>query len=298
MRYCKAIHSYPTQYQRGIALVTVLWLIALLSIVAAGHSRNARLETRLAARYIEMTKARYVADAATQLVIARLLNPVTDQQLAVDGRLIVVNVGDRDAYASIRRANGLVDINTASEPVLRTMFIAAGADGTLADALAARVLDWRDTDGFTHLAGAEDSDYMAAGIAWTARDGRFSSVDELRYVLGITPEIFRAVSPYLTVYSSMRGIDFNVAPEFLVRAFEAHDKTVSRYSTNAALPPGVRGGSGTFHINVAVPGADGVFASTESVVRVARNAQPQFAILSWRNLSRLLTQTADDPRRW
>jgi len=74
------------QRQRGAALVIVLWLIVLLTIIAAGHTYNARIEMRLAARQLETAKSRAVAEAATQLTIARLLTPEAAKSLFVDGR--------------------------------------------------------------------------------------------------------------------------------------------------------------------------------------------------------------------
>jgi general secretion pathway protein K len=173
------------------------------------------------------------------------------------------------------------------------LFTATGAEQAFAETLAARVLDWRDGDDFRHLGGAEDADYKAAGMPWTARDNRFSSIEELRYVLGMPPAMFRAISPYLTVYSGVGGVDFNVAPEFLIGAFGGASPMPARIGPNSDLLPGVRGGNGTYHINVAVPGPDGILVSSETVVRVARNAEPQYTVLNWRDRSRLLTQTVE-----
>jgi general secretion pathway protein K len=273
-------------------LVIVLWLIVLLTIIAAGHSYNARIETQLAARHLETTKSRYVAEAATALTIARLLTPEAARTVVVDGRPITTAVDDRSVIVSVRRANGLVDLNTADQTLLEKIFVAGGAPPRLAVSLAARVVDWRDADDFKHLDGAEDSDYRLAGLAWTARNGRFSTIDELRYVLGMTPSVYRAISPYLTVYSETGGIDLDVAPDFLLRLFEEDNSAGNRRAYRES-PPNAFGGNGIYHINVAVPAANGVFVSSETVVRVTANADSRFTILSWRDYSRLLTQAQE-----
>ncbi len=280
--------------QRGAALVIVLWLVVLLTIIAAGHSYNARIETQLAARHLETAKSRHIAEAATQLTIARLLIPETASAIVVDGRPMPMVVLNREVIVSVRRASGLVDLNSADQPLLESIFAAGGAPPRLAAVLAARVLDWRDADSLTHLDGAEDADYRLAGVGWTARDGRFAAVDELRYVLGMPPAVFRAVSPYLTVHSPASGLDSALAPAFLAAIVD--EASIAQSAVDDRLPRDAIGGDGVFHINVAVAGADDVFVSSETVVRVASGAESPFTILSWRDHSRLLTQTREGSR--
>jgi len=47
--------------QDGMALIVVLWLVVLLSIMAAGHSKNVHTDTTLAARQLQSAKARALA---------------------------------------------------------------------------------------------------------------------------------------------------------------------------------------------------------------------------------------------
>jgi len=281
--------------QHGAALVMVLWLIVLLTIIAAGHAYNARIEIRLAERQLETAKSRAIAEAATQLTIARLLTPEAAKNLYVDGRAEQIRVFNRSVTVSVRRASGLVDLNSADQTLLESVFTAGGASAQLAPALAARVLDWRDADNLKHLDGAEDADYRMAALAWNARDGRFTSVEELRYVLGMPPSVYRAVSPYLTVHSNSGGVDPSVAPEFLLRMI-AERSNAERAPQTQGMSRAALGGDGVFHINVAVPGAGDVFVSSETIVRVARSAESQFTILGWRDRSRLLTQATEGSR--
>ena len=51
-----------------MALIVVLWLVVLLSIMAAGHSRNVRTDTTLAARQVQSAKARALAEAGIVLL--------------------------------------------------------------------------------------------------------------------------------------------------------------------------------------------------------------------------------------
>ena len=278
--------------ESGVALVVVLWLVVLLTVIASGHSRNAHIETVLAGRYVETTAARHIADAATQLTIAELLSQGAAERVPADGRLRAIPVGEREAVVSVRRASGLVDLNTANEPILQAVFVAAGARESEAQMLAARVLDWRDQDSFTHFQGAEDDEYRAAGLAWTARDDAFSSVEEVRYVLGMPAELYRSMRPYLTVHSGQAGIELDVAPSFLVEAL----RSAQIRTSGSRMRPVARGGNGTFHIDVEVLGPGGVFVSSEAVVMIERDADQPFAVLGWRDTSPLLMQAREAER--
>lgn len=281
--------------QRGAALVVVLWLIVVLTIVAAGHRYNAHIESQLAARHLETTRSRYLAEAATQLTIAQLLTPDTAQRLAVDGRLSEIEIDEQhSAIVSVRRTDGLVDLNSADQRLLQSVFIAGGASERLAAALAARVLDWRDPDSFRRIDGAEDTDYRNAGLQWTPRDAQFAAVDELRYILDMPPAVYDAVSPWLTVHSASGGLDLNVAPTFLSAALDARQNANSPAVIDGELPPNLRGGDGIYRIDVAVQAPGGVFLSSETIVRIARNARSPFSVLGWRDHSRMLTRQRKD----
>jgi type II secretory pathway component PulK len=56
--------------QDGMALIVVLWLVVLLSIMAAGHSRNVHTDSTLAARQVQAAKARALAEAGINHVIS------------------------------------------------------------------------------------------------------------------------------------------------------------------------------------------------------------------------------------
>ncbi len=56
-----------------MALVLVLWFVALLSILAIGFSRSVRTEIQIAHNLLEDTRDRHLAEAAVQMGIHELL---------------------------------------------------------------------------------------------------------------------------------------------------------------------------------------------------------------------------------
>lgn len=272
----------------GMALVIVLWLIVLLSVMAAGHARNVHTETMLASRQIEFAKSRALAEAGAQLAIIELLAPNRVQAWPVNGTIITVNIDGRDIGVAVRDATGLVDLNAASADLLAAAFATTGIDEAWRHKIVDAILDWRDGDNLRHLNGAEDDDYRAAGLGWTARDAAFASIDELRYVLGMRQEIFDKLTPFLTVHSGRSAVNLEYAPPFLVAALTGEH-------LDSAAPPapsdaetvqtaGRTGGArnGTYHVYVNAPGAAGVTATLELVVRISAASEHPFTILDWR----------------
>ena len=146
-------------------------------------------------------------------------------------------------------------------------------------------MDWRDPDGLARLHGAEDGDYAAAGATWRSRDADFETIEELRYVMGMTPAIYRVVTPYVTVHSGHAGIDLDAAPPAL-------QEILSRSSP--ATIDGTRLTS-TFHIAVSVSGSAGTLASVEAVVNVHGSGQQPFQVLEWREAARASAMADEDP---
>lgn len=276
--------------QRGMALVLVLWLVVLLSVIAAGHSRNSHIETRLAARQVDTNAARHVAEGIIQLVILDLLLAGREESIDTSGHAWPVQALGRSATISVRRASGFIDLNTADDTVLYALFVAGGASDSQAQQFAHAVMDWRDADDLLHMHGAEDDDYRSAGLPWTARDADFERIEELQYVFGMTPQVYRAVLPYVTVHSGQPGFDFDAAPEFLLNAL-----TGAAVAMSGSTTKGSDSGTGNYHIAVSVQGANGTLVSIEAVVNISGSREEQYRLLEWREPARTAPEIDEEP---
>ena len=275
------------QHQRGMALIIVLWLIVLLGVMASGHARNVHTETLLASRQLESARARALAEAGVQHAIIELLARNSVREWPINGTITTVNIDGHEVSIAVRDATGLIDLNAASADLLAAAFAATGSDEGWRQEIVDAILDWRDSDNLRHLNGAEDDDYRAASLDWTARDGAFASVDELRYVLGMRQEIFDKLAPFLTVHSARPGLNLEYAPPFLIKALTGEYVEPAESALPDALQPGTNrqiGGprNGTYHVYVNAPAAAGVVASLEVVIRISAMSDSPYSILSWR----------------
>jgi type II secretory pathway component PulK len=151
-----------------------------------------------------------------------------------------LSVDSITAQLDVRDTGAALNPNQADETMLR-QFLALGLriDYTVADRLTQAILDWRDDDDLPRVNGAEREEYLAAGAAVLPANRQFNELKDLRYVLGMTPEIFEQMQPYLTLVSSGR-INVNSAPEPVLLALpgfnQAAATTVLRMRQSGRLP--------------------------------------------------------------
>lgn len=273
--------------QRGIALVVVLWLVVLITVIGSSHARNTRIETTLAFNHVGVAKARALAEAGIHRAIMELFVSDSDSRWRVDGTVHQIRMDSGSVNIAIRDASGLLDINKSSSLQLEAILEAAGVEEATRLKLIDAILDWRDKDNLRRLHGAEDNDYRHAGLDWGSRDGLFASIDELRYVLGMTPEVFDRLAPYLTVYSGRSDVNLNYAPPWLYAAL-----TSSERESTEDLPVTNTQPTGPFHISAWATSNSGSRASVEAVIRVARVGEQPFTIASWNEPARARNQTS------
>jgi general secretion pathway protein K len=278
--------GYPNPMQRrqhGMALIVVLWLVVLLSIMAAGHSKNVHTDTTLAARQLQSAKARALAEAGINHVILEMLAADSDRKLPVDGSLFTVRVGDDDVTIAIRDASGFVDLNAATPELLDAALEACRVGETARRNLVDAILDWRDRDDLRRLHGVEDHDYLAAGVAWTSRDGAFEAVDELKYLPGMSQSRYDCLAPFVTVHSGKGGLNMEYAPPALITALTGEEVPAAEADDDRAGGPR----NGTFHIYASASGSAATVAAIEAVVRISRTSKTPFTVVDWREPPRV-----------
>jgi general secretion pathway protein K len=210
--------------ERGVALILVLWGLALMAVMAASFTAQSRTGMQLARNLVENAKAEGVADAAVNYAVFTLMQADVRRQWLADGTVTAVPIGADQARLAILDVTGLIDLNRAQDELLRGLFESAGLENEAAVRLVAAIVDFRDPDDELREDGAEDRDYEAAGLSHGAKDAPFESVDELLQVLGMTQALFEAVRPVLTVHSRRPGVNPLFAPRQAMMAISGMDE--------------------------------------------------------------------------
>jgi general secretion pathway protein K len=192
---------------RGFALILVLWIAALLAVIAASLVSSGRTETRLAHNLVENAKAEALADGAIQRAVLGLLSADRDRAWRAGGGPYSLAYGEGEVQVSIADEDGKVDLNAAPPELLAGLLGQLGLDADAAKAMADRIVDYRDPDHDPSPQGAEDPQYGTAGRPAGAQDRPFAAESELLGVLGMTPELYRRMRPYVTVFSGAEAVD-------------------------------------------------------------------------------------------
>jgi general secretion pathway protein K len=101
---------------------------------------------------------------------------------------------------TIADERGKLDINQVPPGLLQALFGILGADRDTASKVANAVADWRAPQ---PAGNGPDSplvaSYRTAGLAYGPNGAEFQRIDELRLVQGMTPALYQASLPYLTM---------------------------------------------------------------------------------------------------
>lgn len=198
--------------QQGIALIIVLWIMTLLMLIASSFIYAMRTDVVIVANSVARARLEAAADAAVQRGVFEMFKPPQ-----LPGRWTTDGVAQTWGYkgiaveVSMTDESGKIDVNTASDALLRGLFLAQGLKEDEAASITDAMLDWRDPDSLKRLRGAEEAEYVAAGFAYKPANAAFQSNEELRLVMGMTPELYEKVAPLITIYSRQPGINASIA---------------------------------------------------------------------------------------
>lgn len=272
--------------QRGVALLLVMWLVALLAALVGAFALIARTEHLQGRVLVRGLVAENAARAGIEYAMTRVAAPDPRQRWLPDGRPHRWHYDDAEVVVEIVDENGKIDLNQADLTLLTEFIRHLGVEQQQATQLAAAIIDWRDPDSLSQpIGGGEDDDYAAAGLPYGAKDAEFESVAELEQVLGMTTKLYAKMAPHLTVFSGRGRPDpaFASAEVLDAMGMDGAGLVARREGWNPAsglpaptLPDGgslVGGSSGTYSIESRAVLADRRQAVLRAVVR-AGGAMP------------------------
>ncbi|MEE8332335.1 MAG: hypothetical protein V3R85_00690 [Alphaproteobacteria bacterium] len=286
------------QSQKGSVLLLAVWLLFLLSGIALGVAATVGTDTHLTRNLLDQAQTRHAAQAAIYRIVLSLLkrrnsessDPPPPSSFEIGGMRVTASVTDECAK---------VDLNTGWGLLVRGITSwAAGKDRSLD--VGQPLLDWRDPDSHRRPGGAEDIDYAGANHPYGARDGVFDTVDELRLLHGMTPEIFQRLAPHVTVDCLNAGIDPLVASRTVLAAVPGINRGAllqflavrDRLSIEAAEAQARGFGQASRYLKNSPRSAFGITATAthpsgssvtwQAVVWITGNAVRPYIIRTWR----------------
>ena len=193
--------------ERGWALVSVLWVVTALTLMAAATEELTSSAYRIEGRAIDRAQTEATLDAVIARAALGIEAPDIVDRWRVDSTPQTFVFDGKQVTLSVQDELGRFDLNSVDGSMLSALFRAENVPLDESDKLVDRILDWRGSTDLHRLQGATSEDYAAAGLPYGPRHGPFQSVDELRLVLGMPPDLFEKIRPALTVYSKRPMVD-------------------------------------------------------------------------------------------
>lgn len=208
--------------QRGIVLIAVLWMSALLVGFLALVAQNSRTNAHMAQAIADISSQ----DVSIQSAVALIKKGLLDLK-KIRGKVDAGTV--RDEVMSLPQwpeglefalipNRGKINLKYLSTGNMRRILEHLQVETDRIDPLIQAWIDWIDTDDNEMPMGAERDYYEGEGLSNRPANGFFQVPAELLLVRGFA-EVFQDVdvNEVFTVYGKHQGIDFNTASEDTLR---------------------------------------------------------------------------------
>ena len=196
--------------RRGMALIAVLWMVAALSVMVTGLTRSIRSEARMMSLSRQSVEAQALGDGAIQIALQSIV--ASNQRITQWAQTEIIYRGVSIEVQAIP-LNGLIDINSASLPLLAGLFsVAGGLSPDTAQAASQAVVQARETP---DARGARQ---------------RFEAEEDLLRVPGIDYDLYARLAPLLT--ADVRGsgpVNPLAAPVVGVQALARYVEAFEQY---------------------------------------------------------------------
>lgn len=199
--------------EEGVALLTVLLLVAVMSALAVGVIDDIRFGLRRTANGEAISQARWYALAAETLAQRRLVElsaPDAPPAVAWNGRTFNFPIEEGSVQGRISDGAACFNLNSvvdgAGETYRRRDLGAAQFTALLvalqvapreAEALTGALVDWIDSDTLREAGGAEDETYARGAKPYRTAGVLLAEVSELRAVRGFDPGLYARLRPYV-----------------------------------------------------------------------------------------------------
>jgi type II secretory pathway component PulK len=245
--------------RKGIILISTLWIIAILSLLAVGIGSRMSMEMRLSRYDTDRMKAIYLANAGIAKCQDILLKDINyydtlrycgimpprlgtaafsmesvfkDTSFRDGGFTVMCKNKNGNVFYGMTDEERKVNINMADRKVLVNIF----GSQDIADA----VMDWRGTP----LKGRTDAEmnsyYNSLPNPYKRKKSDFMVIEEALLVKGVTPEIFNNVKWHITVYGEGR-ININTASKKVLLALGMTEPAADSFIQYRNGPDGIPG---------------------------------------------------------
>ena len=235
--------------QQGIALITAVLIVSLVTVAASAMASRQLLDIRRTENILHSDQAYVNALAAEQLVakVIVVMDPNKDIDHEAEWALLneagAIPVNDTLIAVRLRDVTGSFPINSLvgadgkqQEHYYKALnsLITLALEDSFAPELPAAIMDWVDPNqDITAGGGAEDMDYLNKAFPYRTANGPIASLSELRLVSGMLADDYIKLvprdgrPPFINSLPADTPININTAPkEVLMSLHEKIDEAL------------------------------------------------------------------------
>ena len=239
------------QNPKGVALIMVLWVIAILSVVALEFCFAMRTEVNMTKNFKEELQFYAMAQGEVQRAVTELIYrhdpsvqsmrkaykpeeiPPEKREWITDGRPYTLSFDQGKGEIRIMGEAGKVNINLVSDKLLRKIIGQFGLEGEARDVVVDSIQDWREPGELHRINGAKSEYYQSLKEPYNCKNGNLDSIEELLLVRGVTRELFYGkevqkgeggekvekvgLKDIFSIYSAGEQVDINSAASPVLR---------------------------------------------------------------------------------
>lgn len=238
-------HCHPFKRQQGVALITVMLIVALCAVIASQMTARLQMQMQRSANIAFNQQAYWYAmgaEAFTKRVLITAFEGDKDVthlgQIWAQGETTYpVDFGD--ISGEIKDLQSCLNLNALRAPFIKPSTTGTSSRTTTgnnnkaparlafeallinlqledvnqfeAESMADALTDWLDEDSsISSAGGAEDNDYASREFPYLAANQYLASVNELRVIEHFTPKIINAIKPYVCVIPGSEEHKINI----------------------------------------------------------------------------------------
>lgn len=220
--------------QRGVALLTILVMVALATILAATIAKRQTNTAENTGYLMRQDQSLLYAKSAeaffSELLIqdsdngssidhlqenwAKPMPPFPVEDGSVSGKLL--DESGKFNLNNLVKADGN-QVDDSARRWFEKLLQRVGLPAELSQA----VIDWQDTnDEVTGAMGAESSYYQGLDPAYLTPNTKFHSIEELKLVRGFEGKNYDLIKPYVTALPEQTKLNMNTAPALLLASID------------------------------------------------------------------------------
>lgn len=220
--------SSPSAH-RGMALLMVLFILAIASVVLVSLSSSRQLDIRRTENVLRTAQGMDYVYGLESWAGSVLLQDAQDSAsdnlneewaglapaATVQGGALSGSLTDLQGRFNLNNLLNDKDPNPLEVERFHRLLVSLDIDPACIDA----ILDWMDADStLRYPNGAEDETYLQASPPYRSGNRPFADTSELLLVRGIGPSGYQRLAPYIYVSNDYEPINVNTASELVLRS--------------------------------------------------------------------------------